>query len=416
VPDGSSFAWQHWSHTFHYALVAGDGDWRRAGFVTAGQAFNHDLHARVAGAHDGDLPPSASMFHVEPKEVLLTALKPRGNPLASSLPGDVDPAAAGLALRCFESTGRPAQARVRSFTGLTDGRATDLLEQRERGAVAVEDGALTFPIGAADTLTVTALPATPPPPRAAADPSGPRAEPAQPVFTRYWLHNKGPAPIGNVPVSVHISPTAPVLPKAETAVALRVTVASSTRATAGRVELLVPTELAVEPASELAYDLAPGAHAGFDLTVRARPGVPSGRYFLAAQIGDDLGQTLEDVAAITVGEAGPEREEPLAVALETSALDLAPGERAEVLVRLENRARSEIRGEAQLVSPYGSWELLAPWTQGFAVRPETAHTLRYTVQAPATARPGSHWWALVKVTYFGRLAYTEAVPITITTG
>ncbi len=28
-PDGSSFAWQHWSHTFEYALAAGAGDWRR---------------------------------------------------------------------------------------------------------------------------------------------------------------------------------------------------------------------------------------------------------------------------------------------------------------------------------------------------------------------------------------------------
>ncbi len=31
APDGSSFAWQHWSHTFEYALAAGAGDWRDAG-------------------------------------------------------------------------------------------------------------------------------------------------------------------------------------------------------------------------------------------------------------------------------------------------------------------------------------------------------------------------------------------------
>ena len=31
APDGSSFAWQHWSHTFEYALTAGPGDWREAG-------------------------------------------------------------------------------------------------------------------------------------------------------------------------------------------------------------------------------------------------------------------------------------------------------------------------------------------------------------------------------------------------
>ena len=31
APDGSSFAWQHWSHTFEYALAAGPGDWRDGG-------------------------------------------------------------------------------------------------------------------------------------------------------------------------------------------------------------------------------------------------------------------------------------------------------------------------------------------------------------------------------------------------
>jgi alpha-mannosidase len=97
--------------------------------------------------------------------------------------------------------------------------------------------------------------------------------------------------------------------------------------------------------------------------------------------------------------------------LQTPAVSLPLGERGEILVRLENRARSEIRGEAQLVSPYGTWETITPRTRGFAVRPAAARTLRYTVRAPATARPGSHVWALVKVTYFGRVAYTQAIPV-----
>ena len=35
APDGSSFAWQHWSHTFEYALASGPGDWRAAGLRPA---------------------------------------------------------------------------------------------------------------------------------------------------------------------------------------------------------------------------------------------------------------------------------------------------------------------------------------------------------------------------------------------
>jgi hypothetical protein len=40
--------------------------------------------------------------------------------------------------------------------------------------------------------------------------------------------------------------------------------------------------------------------------------------------------------------------------------------------------------------------------------------MSFTVSAPATARPGQHWWALVKVMYFGRLRYSEPAVVRIT--
>ena len=45
APDGSSFAWQHWSHTFEYALASGAGDWRAAGFGASAEDYNHELIA-----------------------------------------------------------------------------------------------------------------------------------------------------------------------------------------------------------------------------------------------------------------------------------------------------------------------------------------------------------------------------------
>ena len=39
-------------------------------------------------------------------------------------------------------------------------------------------------------------------------------------------------------------------------------------------------------------------------------------------------------------------------------------------------------------------------------------TLRFDVVAPATARPGEQWWAIVKVMYFGRVLYSEPVEVT----
>ena len=83
VPDGSSFAWQHWTHTFGFAIIAGEGDWRAAGFPCAAQEAAHPLRARPVPATAGALPHTLSLIAVEPAEVVLTAAKPAGNPLAS---------------------------------------------------------------------------------------------------------------------------------------------------------------------------------------------------------------------------------------------------------------------------------------------------------------------------------------------
>ena len=65
APDGSSFAWQHWSHTFEYALAAGPGDWRSAGFGPAGQEYNHPLLVTETAVHPGALPGAASLCPVD---------------------------------------------------------------------------------------------------------------------------------------------------------------------------------------------------------------------------------------------------------------------------------------------------------------------------------------------------------------
>ena len=36
----------------------------------------------------------------------------------------------------------------------------------------------------------------------------PEAEAAQPLYARYWLHNRGPAPLGGLPAVAHLHPQA----------------------------------------------------------------------------------------------------------------------------------------------------------------------------------------------------------------
>ncbi len=149
APDGSSFSWQHWSHTFEYALVtsgAGQSDWRGAGFVAAGQAYNHPLLGCETGIHpsppDG-LPAAASLLPIEvvgagnvvgaggdvvgaggdvvgaggdavgAGDVVLGALKPHGNPAAAGSPDGRRPGHVGaVTVRLREPSGQPVLVRL----------------------------------------------------------------------------------------------------------------------------------------------------------------------------------------------------------------------------------------------------------------------------------------------------------------
>jgi alpha-mannosidase len=460
APDGSSFAWQHWSHTFEYALASGPGDWRAAGLPASAEAYNHDLIA-VAGGVPGEVqggesrvsPPSnvmnrgfqhvgtgavagAGLLSVEPAGVTLSALKPRGNPLASgrSVAGGTPGAAAGEAevtVRLRETSGLAVTARVRLAQPISSAWLTDLLEEADGAALPVVDGAAVVDMPAFGTVTLVVRTGS----RGPGDDGLATVEPVQPVYARYWLHGKGPAPAGNLPVAVHFSPTRAALAEPGEADLLTLTVGCGPEPAAGTVELVVPDGITVTPAGDLRYELAPGGYAAWDLTVRAAPGTGPGRYFAAARIRDTRGHVIEDTAMVAVGERRwPDPALPPEEALElmqadfgaaaaevelavlTPGLRLAPGGQDELLVSVTSRLASEVHGDAQLLSPFGTWAMLSPPAQGFSATPQQPAVLRFGVTVPATARPGARWWALVKVMYFGRVRYSQAIPVTIVAG
>ncbi|WP_062347754.1 glycoside hydrolase family 38 C-terminal domain-containing protein [Herbidospora yilanensis] len=333
VPDGSNFQLQHWTHAFEYALVAGPGDWRDTGLVHEGHDVNHPLIARDQGVR-GE-PAAGSLLDV-PAGLVLTALKPAGNPIATGrLPGAVT----GMTMRLYEPHGRTGQLDLPGW------RRTDLLETRELPA---------GPVTGMDVVTLTRD----------ADGGGavPGAEPFQPVFTRYWLHNTGPAPVGNLPVAVHLTE--------ET-----VTVASSL------VEGVAEGVVTLDGGQTRAFTLAPGAF-------RAWPN----EGWTTARLEFD-GQTFED-------RLGPAR---LDATTETPHLALRAGERSEIVIRLTCDAPVQ----AQLISPWHTYDLLPVWNTGVG---PGRHELRFPVVGGHL--PG-RWWALVKLGSAGRVHYTEPVTVEV---
>jgi hypothetical protein len=449
TPDGSGFQLQHWSHTFEYAVAACDGDWRTGRLVHHGHDYNHPLTAVALTPGDGTLPAAVSLLSVEPDEVVLTALKAAG----------AEPGAGQVALRCYEASGRPAEATVRCHWPLAGARTADLLERPGAPIPLAEDGSVTVSLDGAEVATLLAAPgwageSAPGEPAVAEDrrrarapgdrreppaPWGrldPRAEPVQPRYTRYWLHNKGPAPLGDQPVSVHVTPqhVAPDGP-----FAVRVTIASdaATLDHAGKVRVVVPDGWTAEPA-EHAFDLPPGGSDGFEATVTPPGDAAPGRWFVAAELADGE-QSFEDVVRVDLGvpgepgaRGGPEdggvgqADVPrsgglgwltggpaeLAAELRTPVVAAAPGGRARLVVGIRNLAAGTIRGEAQLLSPYETWPLLTPWTAGFEIASGAGTELAYDLVVPEAARPG-RWWALVKLMWFGHVHYTACAEVEV---
>ena len=397
APDGSNFQQQHWSHTFEYAVVAGDGDWRDNALVRHGQELNHPLTALLVPPGP---PEQRSYLGVEPADgqVVLAAFKPTGNPLADG--HRPAPAVDRITARLYEAHGRDASARLDLWTPAGSPRLTNLLE--EPGGDVLDLAAIPLPASAIRTLSF-GLPAGPAAlPAALPAPDPVAAEPA--AYARYWLHNTGPAPTGNLPVTVHLDPP---LSTADGPVRLTVTVASSLadQHATGEVTLGIPEGWTSTPAT-VPYDLPPGGHLTTEVAVT--PYATPGCHWIHARLTHD-GRTVEDIARVLVGTDSPET---VTAALRDTHLRLGPGTDGAVALDLGSDAAGPIVADLQLISPWHTWDLFPEVTRALTLEPGAKTTTRFPVRVPP-GHPAGTWWALVKIAYGGRLHYTTPVTVEV---
>ncbi|GAA0380361.1 alpha-mannosidase [Acrocarpospora corrugata] len=391
APDGSGFQLQHWSHSFEYALASGAGDWRDADVVARAHDFSHPLRAVTETAHDGPLPATASLLTVEPAgQAMLAAFKAAGNPTAHGR-GPAEPGR--FTARLYEPHGREVAFRLSSQVPFAAAALADVLEV-ETGEAKTRDGVLHGVLTPSQIATYVL--------RADTDEEGSAAlgrdaEPAQPVFSRFWLHNRGSGPIGYQPMSVHARLDGHTV---------HVTLASdrTDAATEGKLQVIPPPGWDASPTDQVTR-LTPGDWTGFDVTLTP-PGEPEpGPWPVAVQLEHD-GQLHEDVVFVG-GQPGAG-----ALQVNVQPIELTPGQRARWVVGLRNTARFDIRGEAQVISPWGTWDLAGPGVHPVAVAAGAADELVVEFDVPLNARPGS-WWLLVKCMWFGRVSYSPAVPMVI---
>jgi alpha-mannosidase len=419
APDGSNFQLQHWTHTFDYALVCGDGDWRSAGLPARSAEFSQPLHA-VPGGGDpaGGLPRFGSLLEVQPAgAVQLTALKAAGNPLASGSGRHVDPSG-GVAVRLVETLGAQS-TDVTILSGLRRvalGSRVDLLEQPRLQSLA-PDGLRLHGFEIATVLTRLNLPKV-----LDADHTvlAPDAEAAQPLYARYWLHNRGPAPLGGLPAVAHLHPQHVNAGPGSVAL-LRLTASSdcSDAALHGRVRLVCPDGWAASPQA-LPFVLPAGEYLDTNVELTVPVGSPPGLYPVRAELavtGSDAAsmppawrQVVEDVCIVSVGVPG--EPELLRLISGPEAVDVAAGGSGRLTVVIGTDARADLAVEGHVISPWGTWEWIGPAAVGATVPATGSVALEFDVSPPAWVDPGE-WWALIRVGGGGRLIYAPAVRVTV---
>jgi alpha-mannosidase len=417
APDGSNFQLQHWTHVFDYALACADGDWRQAEIPTRSAQFSHPLRAvfsRGRQGREGRLAPVGSLLHVDPADsVHLGALKAAGNPLAGGSAEPVDPSA--VALRLVQTTGTDTRVAIGSELGKVAAlQLADLLE-KPLGASGSRNRSVDLH-GYQVATVLARLEA--PKLNAAAAALAPDAETAQPLYARYWLHNRGPAPLGGLPAVAHLHPrTTTAEPGDE--VDLRLTAASdcSNAALSGAVTVVCPDRWSATPA-ELPFTLSAAEHLEADLVLTIPARTQPGLYPVRAQlrITDSEApaawrQVVEDVCVV---EVGVHHEAELLYLVDGPAdIALTAGDTARLTATVGTHACADLALEAHLISPWGTWEWIGPAALGAVLPARGTVELGFDVAPPAWLEPGQ-WWALVRVGCAGRLLYSPGVKVTVT--
>jgi alpha-mannosidase len=413
APDGSNFQLQHWTHTFDYAVACGSGDWRDSDIPSRSAEFNQPLLG-VTADHDpaaGGLPPWGSLLEIEPaREVALGALKVVGNPIAGGSGRRVDPAE-GIALRLVETRGRTTEVTIRSgLRNVTAPQRLDLLEQ----PLADQTSGLTLHGYEIATFGVKLnLPRV-----LEADDTtlAPDAEPAQPLYARYWLHNRGPAPLGGLPAVAHLHPhQLAVDPDASVQLQLTAVSDVTDMPLHGKVRLIAPPGWTVAM-DELSFVLPPGDFLESIVDLTMPPDTPPGLYPLRAELGvtgsaipASWRQIVEDVCVIAVGATD---DRVLRLVSGPEPVDVRAGHSATVGVTVGTDAYADLAVEAHLISPWGTWEWMGPNIIGADLRARGTVELEFDVAPPAWVDPGE-WWALIRVACAGELLYSPAVKVVV---
>lgn len=394
---------EHKTHTFHYSLVPHAGDWREGEVVRTGYELNNPLIPVAAKPSKGSLPPAGHLLEVGGR-VVVTAVKPKGNPTAE-LSGRKLDRGDGIVVRVYEPEGRDTSASIRPVLAVESAVGANLLEEPARKKLRQDFGYVRLAVSGFGIETALLKVAAPEPGPLTGTTLGRERELAPVVHFRHWDHNAGAEPLGYSPVAVSLRGTIKegihIRQGGVTINTVEVFMSNNLVDTVveGEVELIARDGWHTVPA-RVPYRLEPLSHISapvllcFDAGRRDRDERVG---LLKARI-EHEGTVYQDV--MEVGR-------PLDI-----DWHIRRG-RGGARVELRNPTPDTIEGQVYLVTPLEMFgECAGPYALGeagpretfFSLAPgeETVVDLALREDVPGVLR---HGWAVVKVTYNGRVFY-----------
>ncbi len=403
------------THQFLYSLYPHQSSWREAKTYQVGFEVNNPLISKQLSLHKGILPTSLSFLKVGADNLIVTALKPKGNPTASFSSKCVH-SSEGMIIRLYEAKGEKTSSSIQFFTPLAQAHTTNLLEERD-GYLAVDR----------DTINITATPFSietyelDPHILAEKLPSatlGREEEISQPVYFKHWRHNLGAGPIGYSPVAIslkgELATDVHIRQGGVTVNTIKVGVANNytDRRIVGEVEIITPEDWKAVP-SKVEYVLEPYESITKDIliafTTRVSGWMPEKKErkgLIKARIKHE-GQIYEDVI-----EVGRKSELEWEVRNE--------GEK--IIVEVSNPNEDEITGEVFLATPHEMWSkkeigeysLGEIGPRGYAMKLSSGEKKEYIFERKGAGDiSNKSFWAVAKVVYNGYAEYKAVPDLTI---
>jgi hypothetical protein len=327
--------------------------------------------------------------------VILSALKPFGNPLAAFEKRKTADPGNGIMVRVYDAMGTDAEARIEFAGGMTRAWSANLIEERQ-GDLPVKNGGLSLYVA---PFSIETLGFTPGKlgRKMGMKRLGAEAEPVQPVWVRSWEHDAESMPMGYAPVVCSISREVKEEDEGRT---LRLKIHAVSDYTdaevAGVAQLLVPEGWGAEP-SAIPFRVAPLGRQTTEVIVRRPDADAAGQIKLRHEYDE---QTFQDV--FEVGGA---------FALEMTAENRGDS----IAVTLKNLTNETIEAEVSVVTPLETWSkelvglhalyAISPRTQGVSLAAGATATLCYGV-TPLLRRglmPCDSYWAVAKLMSNGRI-------------